>query len=429
MNVLVKSEAAARPHKVRDEGRDRVLIVGGPDVNLRIDLMRALSSRYDVVAAGSETAIAGAFAEAGFEYHCYPLGRGLNPLVEYRTLRSLEAIIREVRPAVVHTFATKPSVWGRIAARRHGVRAVVGTIPGLGSLYTTSSLSNRAAQIVYERLQGYAGRCSDMTVFQNTQDLDYFLSSKIVSRDRSTLIPGSGVVTSYFDQAAVAEEERARIRAELGIEPGSIVVTMVGRVIRSKGVMEFAAAARAVQAHLPQVKFVLVGLDDRESLDGLTDEERALLRRSVQWVGQRNDVRSILSVTNIFALPTYYREGLPRVLLEAAAMALPLVTTGAPGCADVVVDGECGFVIPPRDPEALAIAVRRFAEDAELRQQFGSAARQRVEDRFELSVIVEQTTALYETILGAREGSSTVGATGSVARQVVRSSSTHTIKR
>lgn len=397
--VIRVEEEAASHHEPPE--RRRLLVVGGPDVNLRIELMQALADRYHVVAAGSEPRLAADFEKAGFAYHHYPLARGINPASDLQTLRILEGLIRATKPAIVHTFATKPSVWGRIAAHRAGVPAIIGTIPGLGSLYTYRSLASSLTRRCYESLQKYAARCSHMTVFQNQVDLEYFREAGIVAEDRSMLVPGSGVATSFYDPAAVPEEERQRIARELGLTSDSIVVTMVGRVIRSKGVMEFAAAAAAIRAVVPNTTFVLVGPDDTTAIDALTDDERRMLSASVRWLGYRSDIRAILSVTNIFALPSYYREGMPRALLEAASMAIPLVTAHAPGCSDVVVDGECGFLVPPRSTEALTSAIERLVRDADLRARLGAAARARVQQKFDLSIVADMTARLYEQVLGS----------------------------
>src|SRR5205823_2793002 len=143
----------------------------------------------------------------------------------------------------------------------------------------------------------------------------------------------------------------------LDVPAGVPLVTMIARVIRSKGVEEFVAAARAVRKRLPQAHFLLVGPADRDSVDSFRPEELDEIGRVVRWPGPRRDVPRVLAASDLFVLPTYLREGIPRVLLEAASMGLPLVTTDAPGCNDVVEEGVNGRLVPPRDPEALAAAV------------------------------------------------------------------------
>jgi glycosyltransferase involved in cell wall biosynthesis len=386
--------------------RQRLLIVGGPDVHLRVDLMRALANRYQVAAAGSNPMHRDTFTRAGFPFYSYPLARGVNPSDELRSLFALERLVRSLEPTIVHTFATKPSVWGRIAARRAGVRGVLGTLPGLGSLYSSSEWTHRVSRRVYEGLQKYASDCSDMTVFQNAEDLAHFRSAGIVTEANSTLVAGSGVATDYFDPEQVPECERAAIASELGLESGSIVVTMVSRVMRTKGVMEFANMADVIRHRHPYVRFLLVGPDDHESIGGLSDAERRKLNASVRWLGHRSDIRAILAISHVFALPTFYREGMPRSLLEAASMAIPLVTTRVPGCEDVVVHEECGVLVPPRDSRALAAAVEALVCDHRLRQRLGEAARRRVLERFSLTVVADRTAELYERILRTPSASS-----------------------
>jgi len=384
--------------------RPRVLIVGGCDVQKRIDLMRSISDEFSFAAVGSEVELAMTFAEARFPYFYFPLRRGSSPLSDLRSLTLLRELFRLLRPDIVHTFATKPSVWGRLAARSAGVPIVIGTLPGLGSLYTLTDLRARAIRVIYERLQRTACRVSDLTIFQNEHDAREFTESGIVPAETATVIPGSGVRTDLFDPARFPRPQIERVRAEVGASDGDVVVTMIARVIRSKGVLVLAEAAERLRERHPQARFVLVGPVDRDSLDRLTDAEFERVVRAVAWLGERDDVGTILASSEIFVLPSFYREGVPRVLLEAAAMGRPLVATRVPGCEDVVVDGTNGFLIPPRDADALARAVSALIENPELRRRFGAASRALAVERFDLAAIARRTAAIYRDLLRRKLG-------------------------
>jgi glycosyltransferase involved in cell wall biosynthesis len=383
--------------------RPAVCMVGGPDVDARLDLMRALSSHFDVSAVGTDARLAASFAEAGFRYRHYPMSRRANPALDAYGVWRLFRIFRTERPTIVHTFDTKPGVWGRFAARLARVPFVVGTLPGLGTLYTNPNWKGKLARLVYQPLQALACHWADLTLFQNADDAREFERRGVVPRGRAAIIPGSGVRTDVL--ARVSSDRTAPVRrAELGLPRSGIVVAMISRIVRAKGVLEFAAAARAVHRTEPHVHFLLVGPADTESLDALTAAELQELRDDVIWAGPRNDVKEILALTDIFVFPSFYREGIPRVLLEAASMALPLVATDGPGSRDVVEDGVNGFLVPPKDAAAIADAVVRLARAPELRARFGARSRERAVTRFDLSVVAEQTRSVYQHLL-RRSGS------------------------
>jgi lipopolysaccharide/colanic/teichoic acid biosynthesis glycosyltransferase/glycosyltransferase involved in cell wall biosynthesis len=376
----------------------RVLIIGGPDVDARLDLMRALADEYAPAAAGSDPSLGPTFDRAGFPYFSYPLQRP-TLVADLRALVALGRLLRRYRPQLVHAFDARPGVYGCLAASLTGVPAVIGTIPGLGSLYVDGGPARRGLRAAYEALQTWAARRSDRTVFQNRDDLEEFVTRRIVPREKAVVIPGSGVRTDLLDPARVSPAQRRELRASLGIAADAPLVTLVSRVIRTKGVAEFAAAARAVRQIVPASRFLLVGGADPDSVDRLTPAELAELGGAVHWAGPRRDVPSILAASDVFVYSSYLREGIPRALLEAAAMGLPLVTTDTPGCKEVVEDGVNGFRVPARDAAALARAVLRLLAEPDLRERFGPESRRRAVSLFDLSVVVEQTRALYGEVL------------------------------
>lgn len=376
-----------------------VLIVGGPDVDARIELMSRLRPEFNCIAAGSAPDLAQRFETAGFAYHVYPLNRGVAPAADLRSVYRLWQLCRTVRPQIVHTFDPKPSVWGRLAARAAGVPIIIGTLPGLGSLYARDSAVTRLVRTIYQPLQTWACRSSQLTIFQNSADERQFIDAGVVAERASMVMPGSGVAINIFDRAAISDEALAGARASLGIRPGELVVTMISRVIRSKGVPEFVGAARLLRARYPHLRFVLIGATDEESLDRLGPAELAELRQILTWPGPRRDIAALLAITDLFALPSAYREGIPRVLMEAAAMALPIVTTNSPGCNEVVEDETNGLLVPARDTAALVRAIARLVEQPELRQRFGRASRARAVERFDLALIAQQTRSIYRELL------------------------------
>ncbi len=384
--------------------RLKVAIVGGPDVDLRLDLMIHLRANFDVFAVGSTAGLRPVFHEAGFRYYSYPLHRSVNPFADTMSIIRLVRLLRRERPAVVHAFATKPCVLGRIAARIAGVPAIIGTLPGLGTLYTDDG-NRRIGRVLvrplYESGQGLASRLSDITILQNRDDAEVVTSRNIVPPGKLRLVPGSGVSTDVFDRASVSEEHIQATRIQLGIPADCLVAIMVARLVRAKGVLEFLEAARILRGRSPSIHFLLVGPWDRASSDALSESEIGQVSASVNWVGVRQDMTVLYALSDICVLPSY-REGMPRVLMEAAAMGLPLVATDTPGCRDVVDHGTNGLLVPARDPTTLATSVAELADDRDTRLKFGAASRSIAVQRFDSRSIYRDTEGIYSAVLAKK---------------------------
>ncbi len=381
----------------------KVLLVGGPDVDARLELMRHLKDNFEVGALGTLPSLRERFLAEGFDYRAYILHRRVHPLLDLLSVGQLIFLFRRLKPQVVHAFDAKPCVWVRLAARLAGVPVTIGTLPGLSSLYGSDSFAVRLIRSIYQPLQKLASHLSDLTIFQNQEDARRFIAAGIVPKQKAMVIPGSGVSTGRFAPAQVSRAEQARLRTELGIRPAEIVVTMVSRVIRSKGALEFMAAASQVGMSYPKARFLLVGPGDEGSIYRLNRAELAQLKRTVIWPGSRQDIPAVLAASDIFVFPSAHNEGIPRVLLEAASMELPIITTDSPGCNEVVEDGVNGFLVPVHNANALSEAILRLIDQPELRRRFGRVSRQRAVDRFDLSVIAAQTGQLYRQLL-ARKG-------------------------
>jgi glycosyltransferase involved in cell wall biosynthesis len=379
-----------------------ILVIGGPDVDARIELIQILSNEFTFAVAGSSLSLQSRFARNGLNFFYYPLGRNLNPFLDVCTLFSLWQLMRRLCPYIVHTFDTKPGVWGRIIARWTGVPIVIGTLPGLGALYVNDKLVTLLLRAIYQPLQMIACNLSNLTVFQNYEDAQQFIAAGVVPEQKTAVISGSGVRTDLLNPARISRNERERVRAELSIPSDALLITMVSRLIRSKGVMEFTAAAQAILNSSSKIKFLLVGSVDEESRDYLTPVELSKITHAVNWPGARNDIPTILAASDVFVFPSYYREGIPRVLLEAASMGLPIITTDLPGCKEVVEDGINGFLVPARDTNSLIHAIMLLAADTGIRREFGQKSRKKAITIFDLSVVANKTRSVYLKLLEQR---------------------------
>jgi len=381
----------------------KVLLVGTIDVDLRLDLMRKLDGSFNIAAVGSNPDLEDRFLGAGFNYYNYNLHRQVNPLMDLYSISQLVALFRRLKPDIVHTFSAKPCALARQAARLAGVPVVIGTLTGLSSLYASEDFSIRLIRSVYEPLQKFACSISDLTIFQNSDDWRRYTRIGIVSEEKSMVIPGSGVPTSQFDPDKISPEEKKELRVELGIKPDDFVVTLVSRVIRTKGVIEFAEAAKLMKNSYPNVRFLLVGPNDTDTIYSLSSKELSELEENVIWPGPRRDIPTILAISDIFAYPSSHMEGIPRVLLEAASMGLPIITTDSPGCNDVVHEGVNGFFVPAQDSQLLRASITKLIEQPDLRHAFGKAARRIAIEHFDLSIIAEQTCDVYTRYLADKD--------------------------
>lgn len=378
--------------------RPRLLLISGPDMDTRIPFMKRLEPDFDIAAAAPDPTLRQDFEDAAIEFLDYPLDRGASPLADLRTLLALCTLIRRWNPDLVHALSSKPAVWGRLAARIVGVPHIVGTLPGQGSLFLSDRPVVKVLRWIYTSLQRIACRVSDVTVVYNRHDERTFVERGILRQEKVRVIPGSGVPTEKYSRARVSNQEVATLREEFGISEESTVVTLIGRVVRTKGVMEYRAAASQLLERHGDLEFLLVGPRDDASVDRLTETEWEELVATITWTGAREDIVTILAATDVFVLPSY-AEGIPRALIEAASMGLPLVATRAPGCEDVVDHGSNGLLIDPGDAEQLEAAIERLLSDPDLRREYGEASRRKAEGEFDLDVIIRQTVETYWSLL------------------------------
>ncbi len=375
----------------------RVWIVGSYYLELRLPFMQRLRDCGWEVAAVGQADQHELFRDHGFAFHRYPVNRSLNPIADYRAYRSLVNLLERHRPDIVHAVNTKPGLLAPKAAARANIAGVVRTITGLGVAFSSDSTLARVMQFAYRGMQRGAAKATATTVFQNADDRDYFFRHRLADPAHSELVPGSGIDVEEFRRRRSDPCALDELRSELGVQ-GKTVVTMVSRIIGSKGVREFVQAAADVRRRHPDAAFLLVG-EALRGPDGIPAQWLDEQSGHVRYLGQRDDIADLLAISDIFVLPSYFREGIPRVLLEAGALELPLITTDMPGCREVVTDGASGIVIPPRDSAAIARSVELLLEHPSLRQKMGAASRQRVEERFHLRHVASAYMDIYRRVL------------------------------
>lgn len=307
----------------------------------------------------------------------YSMARtGMNPLRDIADLFRLLLQIRRIKPDVVFCYFIKPVIYGILAARLAGVRRRFASIEGAGYVFTDSArptFKRKMLRAFVVRLYRTALSQTDKVFMLNPDDRKLFVDEGMVSAEKVQPLDGIGLSLDHY-------------RAT---EPVSTPVRflLIGRLLREKGVYDYIEAARIVKQAHPHVSFTLLGSCDANP--GSISEEAAkqwVAEGLLEWPGQVSDVREWIAASSVFVLPSY-REGLPRSTQEAMAMGRPVITTDVPGCRETVVHGRNGFIVPVRDPQALAAAMLKFIEQRDLIAIMGAESRRMAEERFDVKKI------------------------------------------
>lgn len=332
--------------------------------------------------APADDAVAGLERDGVRHLHLPMDNRGMNPLRDAGLTLRLHRHFRAEDPDVILSWTIKNNVFGALAAKRRGI-PFIPNVSGLG----TAFLSGKTVQTVAEGLYRTAFRGLDTVFFQNEEDRALFLSRRLTTERQSRLLPGSGIDLAHFAPAPLPED--------------GPVFLMIARLLRDKGVVEFVEAARIVRTRHPQARFQLLGSADAENRSAI---DRATLdgwiaEGVVEYLGTMPDVRPAIAAATCIVLPSY-REGAPRVLIEGAAMARPLIATDVPGCRQVVDRDRSGLLVRPRDAADLAAAIERFiALPRSAQEAMGRAGRARMQrDYDEAHVVTAYLEAIARTV-------------------------------
>lgn len=377
----------------------KVLLFANTDwylYNFRLSLARALrDAGYEVLLVSPNGPYGGKLRALGFRWEPAPmLRRSLNPVRELALVRWLRRLVTAEGVDLVHGFTIKCAVYGSMAARLGGGVARVNAITGMGYVFTTESPSARLLRPIVLAVLRYAlGGERTRLILQNPDDAAFFVNAGLVAPSALRLIPGSGVDCTRFVPVAAAPHAGAGRRFR---------VLLPARLLWDKGLSEYVRAARDIRDSGEEVDFLLAGAPDPGNPAAVPE---ATVREWVQeglveWLGHVHDMPALFRSVDAVVLPSY-REGLPKGLIEAAACALPLVTTDVPGCREVVTDGLDGLLVPARDAPALARAILALKTDEQLRQRLGAAARAKALALFDERSVIENTLAVYRELLPA----------------------------
>jgi glycosyltransferase involved in cell wall biosynthesis len=353
--------------------------------NFRLSLIRALQSkgwRVTVLAPPDEYTERIKAEGVGFQALLLS-AKGMNPFRELGTLRAFRTAYGKLRPAIILQYTIKPNIYGSIAARRLGI-PVINNVSGLGTMFS-GGLRERLARILYR----FAFSRAQLVLFQNADDRALFLGAGLVDQHHTGMLPGSGVDTEFF-----APRPRGA---------GPFTFLLAARLLRDKGVGDFISAARLIKDGLPEPRFVLLGRHDPADPLCVDAEllEDAVRDGIVELPGHTDDVRRYIADADCVVLPSFYREGVPRSLLEAASMGKPLIAADCIGTREPVQDGVNGFHCRPRDPADLAEKMRAvLSAGPEKREKMGESSRRIAKEHFDERVVLASYLTAVERLVG-----------------------------
>lgn len=362
----------------------KIIIIGSAPrslLNFRGPLLKQLVQEgHQVIALAHQAteSIRSGIRELGVEYQDIPLERSsLNPFQDLVLLRRLVQLFRYHRPDAVLCYTIKPVIWGGLAARLAGVPHYHAMITGLGYAFLEGGgwkqrLVKRVASGLYRKALAKA----ETVFFQNPDDEYEFHKRKLLKPTHDTIqINGSGVDLDYFKASPLPEPP---------------VFLLLARLIGDKGIREYSNAARQLKAEYPEARFLLGGRFDSNPSAAITQEEVTEWEQTghIEYLGNLDDVRPAIASCSVYVLPSYYREGVPRSILEAMAMERPIITTDAPGCRETVEEGVNGFLVPPRSVDSLITAMRRFIEEPDL-SKMGEASLEQARCKYDVHAVNE----------------------------------------
>lgn len=309
---------------------------------------------------------------------------GINPIRDLVLVFELLRKYRKFKPDLILHYTNKPNIYGAIASKIASIPSIA-TITGLGYAFTHSGLVSKITKTLYK----WTSNSHKILIFQNAADKSLFLTNKMVKPYKTRLIKGSGVDTNYYlPQNKISEND-------------DITFTFIGRLLYNKGIVEFANAAKVILNDFPKVRFWVIGELDEDNPSSVEKDSlnQWMEDKIIEYKGFQKDIRTLLHEIDCVILPSY-REGLPRVILEALSMSIPVITTQTAGCEETVTNGQNGYLIPVRSTQKLVEAIRKFILlSKEEKIKMGKLGRIRAQNEFDSKIIANQVFDLVKEVL------------------------------
>jgi len=342
---------------------------------------------WDVLVAVTDASRDEKLAEGGFTgLELPPSDQGFTPFTVLKTIYAIHQRMAETKPDLVHAITLKYAFMTGLAARLHPDIRIVHTIAGLGYLFSGESSKARVLRTLISPLLKLALKGKNMQIiFQNPDDQALLISRGLVREEQCHLIRGSGVDTSQFDHTPEPDSDAPPL------------VIMPTRLVHDKGVAVFVETARILKKRGVPARFQIAGgvTTNNPLAISKIEMENMVADGAAEWLGKVSNMPKLFSDCALVVYPSYYREGIPKVLLEAAATGRAIITTDHPGCREAVAANENGLLVPVKDAEATADAVQSLLEDKERRKQMGANSRKKAETEFDVQIIVRQTLDVY----------------------------------
>ena len=353
--------------------------------NFRLGLLLALQQEgYRIVCIAPKDEYASRLQALGFEYHDIKINnKGVNPVEDAKLVVDFYRLYKQIAPDVILQYTIKPNIYGSWAAGMLGI-PVISNISGLGTVFLNDSLSSKIARLLYRLALPFAKK----VFFQNAHDRQLFISSKLVAETKTDLLPGSGIDTQKFKPLTGGSQHTNVLR-----------FLFIARLVKDKGLLEYVQAAKKIAQ--PSVECSILGAYYPGNPTAITGEQMEAWEEEgiVKYLGVSDEVQSVIAKADCIVLPSY-REGLSRVLLEAASMAKPIITTNVAGCREVVDDGVNGYLCKEKDADSLAKQMKKMIHlSEEARKEMGRKGREKVMREFDESVVIEKYLETIATIL------------------------------
>lgn len=343
--------------------------------NFRGELIKEIISKgYDVTVTGPDETDVDKITQLGADFRLIPMNKtGTNILGDLKYCRALYGLFKSEKPDAVLGYTVKPVIYGSIAAKRAGVKNINAMITGGGYAFTAKSLKARVIGIIVRKLYKIGLGKADNVIFQNNDDLNEFTQSGLVKRAKCYVVNGSGVNTERFTPKPYPEQPS---------------FFMLSRLLKSKGVGEYLEAAAIAKKEHPEVKFYLLGKYETDMQDAIAKEdiEKYIKNGVVERFEETGDVRPYYEKCSVYVLPSY-REGTPRTVLEAMAMARPIITTDTQGCRETVENEKNGFLVPVKDAQAIKEKMLYYIDNPDTIKEMGEVSRQIVEEKYDVGKV------------------------------------------
>lgn len=314
--------------------------------------------------------------------------RYFSPLKDIFYIYHLYKTFRAEKFDIVHNISVKPNIYGAFAAWLSGIPLIVGSVTGRGNVFLDNDRYSKLLRPILALLYRFSFKLTSRVWFQNAEDINYFISCKMLDKRKAVLIPSSGVDLIEFSPSIVDDNTKNTLRNDLGISNLDTVVVMVSRALWTKGIKDFIDTSKLLLNDFPEIKFILIG--NGEKGNPLSVPDKYLLDNqspNFKWLGWRNDVKEILSISDIVLLLSKFGEGLPRSLLEGMAMGKPVIATNVIGCRDVVEKGKNGFLVDVGNINEIAALLINLSNDPETRSALGSYSRKKVEIEYDINYV------------------------------------------